>query len=105
MGSIAAVRPDRVFRRDSRTPASCSIQSLLGRQLDDSTTMKEPITCSVRVQVGGPRFCSRLSIFGLPNDYLITERWGAGPALGFCQHHHHEGCPSFAGFAKLGTTG
>jgi hypothetical protein len=45
MGSIATVRPDRVFRRDSRTPASCSIQSLLGRQLDDSTTMKEPITC------------------------------------------------------------
>ena len=29
---------------------------------------------------------------------------GAGPALVFCLHHHHEGCPSFAGFAKLGTT-
>ena len=29
---------------------------------------------------------------------------GAGPALVFCLHHYNKGCPSFAGFAKLGTT-
>ena len=39
-GFIVGIQPSVCLRRDSRTPTSCSVQGLLGRELDDSPTMK-----------------------------------------------------------------